>query len=97
MHFKLFSPVSLVALAAAVTVALAAETQWYPTRSCAGSASLDYQNLGCNVCVDPSLGMLSIFIFCDSMSMNIDDNFNPMVRLVCGRCGTGSCFSSNSL
>jgi hypothetical protein len=76
MHFKLVSSVSFV-VALAATVAQAAETKWYTTRSCDGSASLDYQNLGCNVCVDPSLGMFSTFIICDSMSMNIDENFNP--------------------
>jgi hypothetical protein len=98
MHLKLISSVSFV-VALAVAVAQAAETKWYTTRSCAGSAALDYQNLSCNVCVDPANGMFSTFISCDSMSMNIDNNFNwkSLVRLVCGRSGTGSCFSSKSL
>jgi hypothetical protein len=63
MHFKLFSSVSFV-VAVVTTVTQAAETKWYTERSCKGGAALDYKNLGCNICVDPSLGMFSIFIFC---------------------------------
>ncbi|KIM74488.1 hypothetical protein PILCRDRAFT_828195 [Piloderma croceum F 1598] len=60
MQFKLFSPVSFVAVAIAVTVAHTAETKWYSTRSCAGTDSLDYQNLGCDICVDPSLDWYAV-------------------------------------
>jgi hypothetical protein len=64
MHFKLFSSVSFVVVAVAVTVGHAAETKWYTARSCGGTDSLDYQNLGCNVCVDPANGIFSTFVFC---------------------------------
>jgi hypothetical protein len=48
-------------VAAVATVTQAAETKWYTQRSCGGTASLDYKDLGCNVCNDPDLSMPSPF------------------------------------
>jgi len=70
MHLKLISSVSFV-VALAAAVAQAAETKWYTTRSCDGGAALDYQNLGCNICVDPALDWYAVEVSGISSSQRV--------------------------
>ncbi|THG97916.1 hypothetical protein EW026_g4189 [Hermanssonia centrifuga] len=48
------------AVLAAAAVVNCAELQFYTTRSCAGGASQDYQNVACNSCIDPPLDWYAV-------------------------------------
>ncbi|KAH7912857.1 asparaginase [Hygrophoropsis aurantiaca] len=44
---------AFLVLLAVATAVLGEEIQWYTTRSCSGSSSLDYRNVACNTCNNP--------------------------------------------
>lgn len=52
----MFIKASIISLVVAITATVAQEVQWYNTKSCAGSSSIDDRDVGCNVCVDPAGG-----------------------------------------
>jgi hypothetical protein len=58
----MFTKASIVSLVVALTTAVvqAAEVQWYNTKSCGGSSSVDNRDVGCNVCVDPVGGVFHL-------------------------------------